>query len=292
MKRVLIVGQDARDANNSDLEHACDKDKHVVTRCEYRDLKYVVEKDGLMIFHKNVDLISVHDVFILRGAGIGRAQYMLHRGVIARELLARNKRVLNGEYFVRFCGRADKLTQHTIMAQVGLPVLPSTVLGSVTMLAESVPKAPFVAKLVFGSHGKGVRKVVDDTGLAISYSHGNAQEIMLQPVINASYDYRLIVMGDQVLGGIKRTALEDEFVTNISAGGKAEGIRVSKRLGSLALRVAKELDLEFAGVDIMEDRDGLVVLEVNAQAEFQGFKKATGINVADEIIKYLLKSLE
>jgi len=53
------------------------------------------------------------------------------------------------------------------------------------------------------------------------------------------------------------------------------------------------MGLLYAGVDIMEDeKKGAVVLEVNGSPSWQGLKKATGVNVAEELVEYVINYMK
>jgi len=45
-------------------------------------------------------------------------------------------------------------------------------------------------------------------------------------------------------------------------------------------------------IDIFEGKEGYLVNEVNGVPEFKGFMKATGINVGDEIAKYVYERVK
>jgi ribosomal protein S6--L-glutamate ligase len=48
------------------------------------------------------------------------------------------------------------------------------------------------------------------------------------------------------------------------------------------------VETEIAGVDLLPGRDGrVVVLEVNAVPGWRGLEAATGIDVADAVVRYL-----
>jgi glutathione synthase/RimK-type ligase-like ATP-grasp enzyme len=54
----------------------------------------------------------------------------------------------------------------------------------------------------------------------------------------------------------------------------------------LALQVAKVLDLDICGVDLLFSDDGYRICEANSAPGFRGFEQATGINVPEKIFKY------
>lgn len=137
---------------------------------------------------------------------------------------------------------------------------------------------------------------------------------MLQEFIPNNGDYRVLVLGKKVLGVMKRTRqLPGEFKNNYSVGGKVEVANLPQNILDLAVSAAEVCGLAVAGVDVMEKNpSGLrpapldppageagrgalsnnpkdyVILEVNKGPQFKGFMEATGINVPEEIVKYLV----
>jgi [lysine-biosynthesis-protein LysW]---L-2-aminoadipate ligase len=97
-------------------------------------------------------------------------------------------------------------------------------------------------------------------------------------------DIRAIVIGGEVVGAIHRRS--DEWRSNVALGARTEPCELTTELRHLARSAAQAVGAEVAGVDLLTDDDGrLVVLEVNAGVEFSGFQQAMGdrIDVADEL---------
>jgi len=86
---------------------------------------------------------------------------------------------------------------------------------------------------------------------------------------------------------MKRTAPSGDFRSNVAVGGKTEKYNIDNNLKKLTFRAARIAKNEIAGVDIMFKNKKPYILEVNGSPQFEAFEKATGINVAKEIIKYI-----
>ena len=116
---------------------------------------------------------------------------------------------------------------------------------------------------------------------------------MLQEYIPNKGDYRVLVLGKKVLGVMKRSSQKNgEFRNNYSAGGKVEVADLPEEIKQLAVRAAEVCGLMVAGVDVaFRDNDFKkpVIWEVNKGPQFKGFMKATGIDVPQEIVKFLVK---
>jgi RimK family alpha-L-glutamate ligase len=115
---------------------------------------------------------------------------------------------------------------------------------------------------------------------------------LLQEYIENDGDFRVLVLGEKVLGVMKRaSAKKGEFRNNYSAGGRVEVADLPGEVKELAVRAAKICGLAVAGVDVaFRDFDikKPVIWEVNKGPQFKGFMKATGIDVPTEIVKYLV----
>jgi len=115
---------------------------------------------------------------------------------------------------------------------------------------------------------------------------------MLQEYIENDGDFRVLVLGEKVLGVMKRASQsKDEFRNNYSAGGIVEVAELPEEIKNLAVKAAKVCGLTVAGVDVAFrdfDLKKPVIWEVNKGPQFKGFMKATGIDVPREIVKYLV----
>ncbi|MFA7301777.1 MAG: hypothetical protein WC069_05680 [Candidatus Shapirobacteria bacterium] len=115
---------------------------------------------------------------------------------------------------------------------------------------------------------------------------------MLQEYIPNDGDYRVLVLGKKVLGVMKRSSQSlEEFKNNYSVGGKVEVATLPQNILDLAVKAAEVCGLAIAGVDVAfrdYDMSKPVIWEVNKGPQFKGFMQATGINVPEEIVKYLV----
>lgn len=115
---------------------------------------------------------------------------------------------------------------------------------------------------------------------------------LLQEYIENDGDFRVLVLGEKVLGIMKRaSAKKGEFRNNYSAGGTVEVAELPEEVKQLAVKAAKVCGLAVAGVDVAFrdfDMKKPVIWEVNKGPQFRGFMKATGIDVPMEIVKYLV----
>lgn len=145
-----------------------------------------------------------------------------------------------------------------------------------------------VVKPLFGSEGRGLVRVTDlEVARRVFHALERIGAVLYvqQFIPNRGYDLRAFVLGNRVLGAIRRHAPAGDWRTNVSVGGSAEVVRLDLETESLALRAAEAVGARMAGVDLLPDRDGkLVVLEVNAVPGWRALSAATGVDVASEIL--------
>lgn len=155
-------------------------------------------------------------------------------------------------------------------------------------------KYPFVIKECFGSRGEGIYLINDREQLLITLEKVKLKPYLLQEFIRTSYgrDVRVMVIGGTVVGAMLRAATND-FRSNIDLGGKGVKYLLSDEVIKLAENIAKELDLEYCGIDFLFDEQGNpnILCEVNSNAFFAGFEKSTNINVAAKYAEYIYKTM-
>jgi ribosomal protein S6--L-glutamate ligase len=151
--------------------------------------------------------------------------------------------------------------------------------------------APLVIKLLEGTQGIGV--VLAETHKAaesvIEAFMGLKANILVQEFIKEAggTDIRAIVVGGRVVAAMKRTGAEGEFRSNLHRGGVATAIRLTREERQTAIRAARTLGLNVAGVDILQSNTGPMVLEVNSSPGLEGIETATELDVAGIIIAHI-----
>jgi ribosomal protein S6--L-glutamate ligase len=154
--------------------------------------------------------------------------------------------------------------------------------------------APVVIKLLEGTQGIGV--VLAETQKAaesvVQAFFGLRVNIMIQEFIQEAggADLRCFVVGDRVVAAMRRQAREGEFRSNLHRGGSASLIRITPEERSTAVRAAKIIGLNVAGVDLLRSNHGPVVMEVNSSPGLEGIEQATSKDVASMIIEFIEKN--
>jgi len=191
----------------------------------------------------------------------------------------------------------DKLRASQLLARkgIGLPVTGFANSPSDTEdLLEIAGGAPVVIKLLEGTQGVGV--VLAETKKAaesvIEAFRGLGANFMVQEFIKEAggADIRCFVIGDKVVAAMKRQGKEGEFRSNLHRGGSAKLIKITPEERSTAVRSAKVMGLNVAGVDLLRSNHGPVVMEVNSSPGLEGIENTTGKDVADMIIEFIEKN--
>ena len=156
---------------------------------------------------------------------------------------------------------------------------------------ELVGGAPVVIKLLEGTQCIGV--VLGETNKSaksiIEAFRGANVNILVQEFIKeaGSTDIRALVIGGKVVAAMQRKGAEGDFRSNLHRGGSAKPIKITAEERSTAVRAAKRMGLNVCGVDFLRSNHGPVVMEVNSSPGIEGIEKATGIDVAGKIIKFI-----
>lgn len=173
----------------------------------------------------------------------------------------------------------DKLHTLQILAQhkLGLPITSFANSSYDTKdLIKIVGGAPLVVKLLEGTKGVGV--VLAETTKAgesvINAFRSLKADVLVQQYIKESkgQDIRCFVIGNQVVASMERIAQEGEFRANIHLGATARFIEISDEERELAIRAAKIIGLEVAGVDMVRSNSGAKILELNSFPDLRELK--------------------
>lgn len=252
------------------------------------EIDLIVSRDDRKSIRYRNDVVSLPDAVLAR-TGSGTGYFNLS---VLRQFERLNVATLPNSAAIE--ASKDKMYASQILAQAGLPI-PKTMLTRFPCKAELVEKQvgfPCVLKVITGSHGAGVylcenQKQFEDLSELIS-SLDKKTSMIVQEYVSHSEgrDLRVIVVGGRVLGAMQRKSTDGSFKANISRGGLGEAYDIDDEMEMLAIQVAKTLDLDIAGVDLLFHPDGYRICEANSSPGFKGFEAALGINVPQKIFDY------
>lgn len=262
---------------------------HEVTVVKYKECYASIEQNNPTVSYQGQDL-SKFDAIIPR-----IASYMTKYGTaIVRQLEMQG--VYTTSSSIAISRSRDKLRSLQLLAKSGIGI-PKTVVSRNTTdiddLLGHLGGMPVIIKLARGTHGNGVvlaetKKAAKSVLQAFYLTNDDGTNILLQEFIEESSgtDIRAFVVGSRVVASMKRQSLDDDFRSNLHKGGEGTIIKLTDEEKKIAVKAAKAMGLNIAGVDLMRSARGPLILEVNASPGF-GIEKVTGRNVAGAIIEYV-----
>jgi len=252
------------------------------------EIDLLVSRDDRKSIRYQSNIVSLPDVLLAR-TGSATGNYNLS---VLRQFERLNVLTLpNSDSIV---ASKDKMYANQILAQAGLPI-PKTMLTRFPNNCDLLEKQvgfPCVVKVVTGSHGAGVylcenKKQFNDLSELIS-ALDFRNSLIVQEYIEYSSgrDLRVIVIGGKVVGAMKRESTDGSFKANISRGGIGQPYEIDDEMEMLSIQVAKTLNLDIAGVDLLFHEDGYRICEANSSPGFKGFETALNINIPEKIFAY------
>ena len=210
---------------------------------------------------------------------------------LARILERAGIRLFNKADFIKMCD--DKMLTFIYCSNEGIN-MPDTFAGPLVYTSIEEPHLeflktvvdklgfPMVVKKVYGSLGEGVFLVNNEQELVELYREICHSPILFQRYVSSSKgrSIRVIVIDGKVFGAFTRKNGGD-FRSNFGTTAGSEKIENPEKYIVFAQKIADKLQIEYAGIDLLDDDNGgLVMCEINSNAFFEEFEKTTGLNVA------------
>lgn len=288
MKRIAIITQRGFECCNLGgiLKRAAKENKlnMKIELILIEDITIYSKEKTLSIKYHEENLLSF-DAFIFRLKTDGKSEKAT---LIAREIVSRNKLLINES--IAFGDYDNKLNFLEIIKEEKLNHPKTFHIDNKKLLRTISNKLgfPLVAKDPFGWQGDYVRKIEDNKQLAELENSFPKKGLLLQEFMPIKNDIRVLVIGHEALGAIKRTAPADDFRSNISIGGSGENITLTSEMKELAEKLSRKTKNSVLGVDFFEFKKNLYVLEINSTPGFSGFKKYSGIDPSIKLLKYII----
>jgi len=240
-----------------------------------------------------VKLLEELDALIIRPIGRGSLEELVFRMDMLYKLERLGFYMVNPPEAIEHC--VDKYDILAILEDAGVPVPRTIATENVAeaLKAFSELGGDVVVKPIFGSRGMGATRIVDadiaDTVFkAITFHHG---VIYLQEFVPHGHsDIRVFVVDGRVIAAMRRVA--EGWKTNYSRGARPAPVTLSKEFEELAIKAARAVGCKVAGVDILEGPDGPKIVDVNSQPGWKGLQAVTKVNIANEIVNFMLSELK
>ena len=285
--KILVLSRNKNLYSTRRIIHSAEKLGHEVRVVDYlRCNMNITSKKPTVIFRG--EKLENYDAVISR---IG-ASYTFYGAAVVRQFEMAGLFTINrSEAITR---SRDKLRSLQILARegIGLPVTGfANHTADIDGMIDTVEGIPLVIKLLEGTQGKGVvlaetKKAASSVLSAFRLLKAN---ILVQEFIKEANgkDIRALVIGNEVVGAMERTAPEGDFRANLHLGGDGREVILSDEEKNIAIKAAKTLGLGIAGVDLIKSERGLLVIEVNSSPGLEGIEAATSSDIASKMINYI-----
>lgn len=287
--KIAILSNGPGNYSTKRLKEVAIERGHEVRIVKYKECYASIEKNNPTIAYRGEEL-SGYDAVIPR-----IASYMTKYGTaMVRQLEMQGVYTVSSSIAIN--RSRDKLRTMQLLAKAGVDI-PKTVFSrnstDIDGLIETIGGTPVIIKLARGTHGNGVvlaetKKAAKSVLQAFYLQNEDGTNILVQEFVaeSAGTDIRAFVVGGRVVASMKRQSLDDDFRSNLHKGGEGTTVKLTDEERKMAVKAAKAMGLNIAGVDMMRSARGPLVLEVNASPGF-GIEKVTGRDVATPIIEYV-----
>ena len=286
--RIAILSNGPKNYSTQRLVEEAEKRGHEATVIPYRDCYIAMSGKNPDVFLHG-EKVEKFDAILPR-----IANYMTRYGcAIVRQFEMQG--VWTAASSIAITRTRDKLRAGQLFAKAKIDQPETLVSRNTTDIDHILEQLdlPVVIKLAKGTHGNGVvlaetKKAAKSALQAFYLYNEDGTNILVQEFIkeSAGTDIRAFVVGSKVVASMQRKSLDDDFRSNLHRGGEGTPIKLTDKEKRAAVRAAKTMGLNIAGVDIMRSARGPLILEVNASPGF-GIEKITKRNVAEKIIEYI-----
>jgi ribosomal protein S6--L-glutamate ligase len=287
---IAILSKGADNYSTQRLKEEAEKRGHTVSIINYVLCSAKIEQGKPVVIYNGEELAGF-DAIIPR---IG-ASYTRYGSAIVRQFEMQG--VFTSNSSIAIVRSRDKLRTIQLLSRAGIGI-PKTIFSrgvtaNINDLIEELGGAPIIIKLARGTHGNGVvlaetKKAAKSVLQGFYLMDDDGTNVLLQEYIeeSAGQDIRAFVVGGKVVASMKRQSLDDDFRSNIHQGGQGSAIKLTLEEKRMAIKAAKAMGLNIAGVDMMRSKRGALILEVNSSPGF-AVEQVTSRNVAEKIIEYV-----
>lgn len=185
----------------------------------------------------------------------------------------------------------NKVRTLQILNHAGIPIPKTFVLNNAEYMdaaVEQIGSFPVIVKTTQGSMGNGVTILESRRSLRSVLDTIPKTFYLIQEYVKEAKgkDLRVFVVGGKIVAAMERKAKKGEFRANFQQGGSVSNIDLTEEEKKISLEATRLIGLDVSGVDIIRTSEGPKILEINSNPGLEGITMATGVNVAETIVKF------
>lgn len=281
MRRIAIITDDpgwhGKQLCRAFAEHACSADYVSLTECRIQTI------GALPILIPGFEQ-KLPDAVFVRGVPGGSLEEVVFYLDVLHALKMLGVPVYNDGHAVE--RSVDKAMTSFLLQNAGLPTPVTWVLRdrdeALAIAEQELTVGHYlISKPLFGSQGEGIRRIEKSTDLMwLTSSHGIYYLQRFVECDGEGYsDKRVFVINGKAVAAMRRRGIS--WLNNVARGASCEAIELNVEVAELAVRAVDALKMDYAGVDIIRDRNGeLTIIEVNSVPAWKGLQSACGIDIA------------
>jgi ribosomal protein S6--L-glutamate ligase len=286
--KILVLSRRSRSYSTERLVQAARGRGHTCQAVDPEECSLVLEGGRPVIYYKSRRLLNI--ALSVPRLGSQATEFSLSMLQALEEL---GVRCLNGPDSIS--NARDKFRSLRVLGRAGLPT-PRTLLcrrpEEIGRKVQLIGGPPVLIKVVQGGQGPGaiVAENMDSIVSIVESFWEAGRNILLQQVMGRGREVRAFVVGGRVIAAVRRAPLAARSrgvqYQRQARVGPGEPAELTRQYRALAIQAAQALGLTVAGVDLHEGKGGPVVMEVNAAPGLEEVERATGIDVAGEVLRF------
>ena len=274
-----------------DLSRAASERGHEIQSVSFSDLHVTIGGETSPSWRQAPERLPLEsfDVVMVRTMPPGSLEQVVFRMDALGQLQAAGVHVINSPRAIEIA--VDKFLTSALLQREGLPTPRTIVCQTADQAMEAFVELgqDVVVKPLFGGEGRGITRIEDEAMMlraAKMLPQLGAVLYLQQFIPHRGRDQRVFVLGERLYG--MQRVNENDWRTNVSRGARTEPLAVADSLAATAVRAARAVQAELAGVDLLEGDDGqLWVLEVNAVPGWKALGRTLGVDIAAEVVEHL-----
>lgn len=246
---------------------------------------------------QQIQTLNLPKAAIVRGIAGGTMQQVTQRLNVLHALSHLGVRVINDARMIE--RTVDKAMTSFLLRQASVAtpeawVCESRAIAEKIIATECKQYGKIVIKPLFGSQGQGVRLIQQDEPVPVPMQAFVDGVYYLQRYIHSGeqpYDTRVFIINHRPIAAMRRYGAT--WVNNFAQGARCEAAPIDDDIAALAVQASQALDMAYCGVDVIQDAHtgNYTVLEVNSIPAWRGLQAVSQINIAQQLVDYLLAKI-